>query len=619
MSENPVLHLGLVGSPPRVLFTRGDLDPDTWYRVRLLFPDGGQRVMSLFEVPPEELLLRRGALAQILRAQQVGLDPDPGVAAILQGARDDADALRDALTGRPRAIGEASRTAYRVVRDLRPFQVRDLAKLAGLKHGANFSVPGAGKTTVAYSLFAQVANAERASKLLVVAPYSAFSAWEEDAVEVLIPTPRVTRWRPGTPPIGDVVLVAYPQLPAAAPHLVAWMVANRVHLVVDEAHRAKRGVSGQWGSALMGLAPFAVRRDLLTGTPAPNHPRDLAALLDILWPGVNASGHLPAGALVTDPPQAAMTMVQRVIEPLYVRTNKAELALPDPRIVREVVPMGHLQAQIYAALRNQYAGSLALDPYDQGMLAMMGEVTMYLLQAASSPRLLSDAIGPRAYRYPPLAIPEGSRLAGLIETYADHEVPAKVQVACRIVHENARQGRKTLVWSNFPGNLRDLENQLSGLEPAIVYGGVPTDERAPRSRDREVARFKSDPGCLVLLANPAAMSEGVSLHQECHDAVYLDRTFNAGQYLQSLDRIHRLGLAPDTETRVTVLVSEATIDALVETRLEVKTRRLSRMLADPALVQMALPDDDDPGVFYDDAADLTEVLDHLSSGFPAHP
>ena len=241
---------------------------------------------------------------------------------------------------------------------------------------------------------------------------------------------------------------------------------------------------------------------------------------------------------------------------------------------------------------------------------------MYLLQAASSPKLLGDAIGPRAYRFPPLAIPEGSRLAGLIETYDQHEVPAKIETACRIVHENARRGRKTLVWSNFPGNLLDLERQLAALQPALVYGAITTDNDAPRSRDNEINRFKTDPDCLVLLANPAAMSEGVSLHQVCHDAVYIDRTFNAGQYLQSLDRIHRLGLASDTETKVTLLVSEATIDGRVDDRLEVKTKRLSRILADPALIQMALPDDEDPGVFYDDEADLAEVLTHLATGMP---
>lgn len=610
------LSLTLEGSPPVVRFDRGAIEAEPWYQIVLQFGDGAQRLAPVLQVPPSRLLQDKARLQQILISHRIATVADSGVTSLLQASNADSSAFRDALAGSPHPFGPAAEQRYTLLRELRPFQTRDLHKLADLKHGANFSVPGAGKTTVTLALHAAAANAGEVTKLLVIAPYSAFSAWEEDSAEVLAPTPRIIRWRPGDAPTGDVLLVAYQQLPAAAPHLIGWLLTHRTHLVVDEAHRAKRGQLGEWGRALASIAPFSVRRDLLTGTPAPNHPKDLAALLDILWPGTAASRIMPRQALATDPPESAMTVVQHAIAPLYVRTTKAELQLPDPRIVREVVPMGSLQGQIYAALRNQYAGSLALDTSDQTMLSMMGEVTMYLLQAASSPKLLGDAIGPRAYRFPPLAIPEGSRLAGLIETYDQHEVPAKIETACRIVHENARQGRKTLVWSNFPGNLLDLERQLAALQPALVYGAITTDNDAPRSRDNEIARFKTDPHCLVLLANPAAMSEGVSLHQVCHDAVYIDRNFNAGQYLQSLDRIHRLGLAADTETRVTVLVAEATIDGRVDDRLEVKTKRLSRILADPALVQMALPDDEDPGVFYDDEADLAEVLTHLATGMP---
>ena len=45
---------------------------------------------------------------------------------------------------------------------------------------------------------------------------------------------------------------------------------------------------------------------------------------------------------------------------------------------------------------------------------------------------------------------------------------------------------------------------------------------------------------MVLVANPAAAAESISLHEHCNHALYLDRTYNAGQFLQSQDRIHRL-------------------------------------------------------------------------------
>ena len=304
------LSLTLDGSPPVVRFERGAIDAEPWYQIVLQFGDGAQRLAPVLHVPPSRLLQDKARLQQILITHRIATIADSGVTRLLQTSNADASAFRDALAGSPHPFGPAIERRYTLLRELRPFQLRDLRKLADLMHGANFSVPGAGKTTVTLALHADATNAGEVTKLLVVAPYSAFSAWEEDGAEVLAPTPRITRWRPGDPPTGDVLLVAYQQLPAAAPHLIEWQLAHRTHLVVDEAHRAKRGQLGEWGRALASIAPFSVRRDLLTGTPAPNHPKDLAALLDILWPGTAASRILPRQALAADPPESAMTVVQ---------------------------------------------------------------------------------------------------------------------------------------------------------------------------------------------------------------------------------------------------------------------------------------------------------------------
>jgi hypothetical protein len=62
-------------------------------------------------------------------------------------------------------------------RALTPFQLRDLRHLLSLQHGANFSVPGAGKTTVTLAL--HILTRKPGQHLLVVGPKSAFSAWRE--------------------------------------------------------------------------------------------------------------------------------------------------------------------------------------------------------------------------------------------------------------------------------------------------------------------------------------------------------------------------------------------------------------------------------------------------------
>jgi hypothetical protein len=107
------------------------------------------------------------------------------------------------------------------------------------------------------------------------------------------------------------------------------------------------------------------------------------------------------------------------------------------------------------------------------------------------------------------------------------------------------------------------------------------------------------------------MGEGISLHHWCHDAIYVERTFNAGQYLQSQDRIHRLGLEPGVVTRITLLVTNETIDRTVDHRVRIKAETLAAMLNDPDLLTFALPDEEDYGPAID-ATDLAALVEHVS-------
>ena len=256
---------------------------------------------------------------------------------------------------------------------------------------------------------------------------------------------------------------------------------------------------------------------------------------------------------------------------------------------------------------------------DRVELARMGTIVMYLLEAATNPQLL--AVGSRGlpgeFTYPPLPVEPGSRLWELIAGYGRHETPPKFTRLRQIIDENVHVAdgpRKTLVWSNFVANLEGMRRWLSEYQPAMIHGGVPSVTAAPTAavtREEELRRFREDPECLVMLANPAAMSEGVSLHKVCHHAVYVDRTFNAGHFLQSVDRIHRLGLNPKVQTTLMFLITGDTIDDVVDSRLYTKAEAMGTALNDPGLVTMALPDEEDYGAPVDSAEDMAALLAHL--------
>ena len=102
----------------------------------------------------------------------------------------------------------------------------------------------------------------------------------------------------------------------------------------------------------------------------------------------------------------------------------------------------------------------------------------------------------------------------------------------------------------------------------------------------------------MLVATPHTLSEGVSLHHTTTHQIHLDRTFNAGMMLQSLDRTHRLGLPPNADCTVTYLLAARrdgsdTIDDVAGQRLDAKVLDMARKLNDHQLATLALPATDD--------------------------
>lgn len=481
---------------------------------------------------------------------------------------------------------------------LTAFQRRNAARLLSLRHGADFSVPGAGKTRESLAVFAALREQAEVRRALVVCPKSAYESWRFESAECFT-VPLNTQVMGSYPdPSADVVLVNYERLDRSLPDLCEWLAAEPAMLILDEAHRMKRGARGVYGAACMTLGPLAKRRMILTGTPAPNGAADLASLLGFVWPG---SGSRTVYDAVGD---NDLAYASRVLKPLFIRTTKAELGLPpvDLKIAR--VPLGGLHGEIYSALAGSYSAraEASRDEFEG-----MSRTMLRLLMAATSPALLLEGVtryDPLDYQVPHLAVPPEDPLHVLLEKLPHYEVAPKHREVLAIVRNNAAAGRKTLVWSTFVRNLTTMEAVLADFKPAVVYGGTV-------DREEQVRRFRKDPDCAVLISNPATLGEGISLHRECHDAVYLDRDFQAGRFLQSLDRIHRLGLPPDTETRVTVLASEGTIDEVVADRLRIKLDFMGHILDDPGVQQLADLEEAPTVVGGMDADDILALQRHL--------
>jgi SNF2 family DNA or RNA helicase len=617
---DPILRLSLHGSPPTVTATRGEIPDGFWLRLMSEWGTAGDNPGLAIDLTVDRLLARRQWLRGSCEQYRVGLDWQPELRALIESNHQERKVLLEMIKN-PLTLDAAEVAARQVDgrfnRELRDFQIRDLGKLLALDNGANFSVPGAGKTTVAYAAYDAERTLGRVEQMLVVAPLSAFDSWQTGAEECFPSDnlPTVGAVGATIPGHVEILLVNYHRLDSKYDELAEWVRKRPTLLLLDEAHRMKRGRDGTFGRACLNMAFLASRRDILTGTPAPQSPQDLIALFDFLWPG-QANRILPQSAMSSPPPPGAGAQVAAAIRPIFVRTRKSELGLDKPIYSVSEVEPDPLQAQIYEALLNQYSGTLTVPMGDRARLARMGDIVMYLLEGATNPHLLTAGSSGQddTFTHPPLDIPPGSKLWDLMQRYNKYETPAKFQQLGSIIKANADMGRKTLVWTNFVRNIHALKRMLAAYEPATIYGAIPSEVSNPTAdltREAELARFRDPNGsCMVLLANPAAMSEGVSLHHDTHDAVYLDRTFNAGHYLQSVDRIHRLGLKKGTETRVTFLITKGTIDEVVNERIKVKAQLLGEMLDDPDIATMALPSDEDYGDAVD-VQDLEALFKHL--------
>jgi SNF2 family DNA or RNA helicase len=497
-------------------------------------------------------------------------------------------------------------------RTLKDFQLRDLEHLLALPNGANFSVPGAGKTTVTFAL--HIVTRTPGSHILIISPKAAFPAWRAVVDECMAP---------GSPANGNEqfrvldsrsdidrdlrsggtrFLISYDLAVRNQSVLTEYLARNPVHLVLDESHRMKAGLGSQRGAFLLSAATLPIRRDILSGTPMPQGANDLASQLGFLWPGHGYDLSIQRGQEPRD-----------VLGNLYVRTTKTELGLPPAERHFYDVEMAPGQLALYSIVRNealrQLTKTVSSGRAGQEFMKARKSV-MRLLQLSVNPSLAINGMSN-----------DGQLSSGIVDQVLDEGTSRKILAVADHARRLAKEGYKTVIWTIFTDTIRELVTTLADLNPVYIHGGVPTGEaNDPDTREGRLARFHNDPHCFVLVANPAAAGEGISLHTVCHNAIYADRSYVSTHYLQSIDRIHRLGLPPDQETHIHIYRTRApaqigSIDLSVSRRLAQKIRRLEQTLGDPDLHTLAYDEEnaDDPIDYSVELQDLVDLIAELEN------
>lgn len=497
-----------------------------------------------------------------------------------------------------RELRQFLRTQIR--RPLKDHQVKATIHLLSVRNGANFSVPGSGKTTVILSAFGFLRARREVDALFVVGPLSCFSPWRTEYEKVIGQPPRFEQlaggdiesrrfaYGAGQAQLADLYLTSFHTLQRDCNEVKSLFTGakGRFALVVDEAHYIKQ-LDGAWSTSVKRVAAHAHVRWILTGTPFPHSYIDAFNYFDVLWPDsspISTDDRIRiTGALKRNEHKEAAELLSTRIGPLFYRVKKADLHLSKQDFRQPtLITMNQHERRIYDAIVQRIRQLSTEEEFVdfELLLRLRRGRMMRLRQCVSYARLLSTAVA----SYEEDLVTKNPTLSESIRRYDDLEVPAKLTYALKLVGQLRAKGEKVVIWSNFVETLKLLHRSLvtNGHRSALIYGETPTeavDDVDVFTRDTIIAQFTNVAGSVdVLVANPAACAESISLHTTCSRAIYYDLSYNCAQYLQSLDRIHRVGGSETKVPHYHFLQYEDTIDQDILINLRRKARNMSAVI-----------------------------------------
>jgi len=514
----------------------------------------------------------------------------------------------------------------------KPFKKQLLASfhITFAKNVANFSVPGTGKTTMVYTAFAAM-NADQVSSsalksLLVVGPLSCFVPWLEEFEQcfgrksnhLIIESISDLDFLHLSNTPYELILINYEKMRHGSLFVNRLLSYCRIYstmLVLDEAHRVKNP-DGVYAQSIMPLSRYAVSRVVLTGTPIPQGFQDLLNIARFLYPDKRllpySFGRLKQ---FTKNPRKYAREIQHLtadFEPYFIRLSKSDFKIKEAVDNDAViVPFSETERRIWNTV-----DAICRDSKSKFSI-------IRLLQASSNPFLLAEKLNIDEF-YGNEDIESASNqeinverddfvnqkiLQEVIEREGN-KLGTKIQACASLVSDMLNDGEKVIVWVIFTDTALRLNKALKNLN--IVSGAllgksnsVAAQINNNLSRDEIIDKFKNTLELNCVIANAAAVGESISLHKNlrgekvCCNAIYLERNFNCAQYLQSRDRIHRVGIADDVIVNYHFLNTPGTLDEHLDNSLKKKSKMMEEFIENEPIPLLLLEDTDVMKEVYD--------------------
>ena len=503
-------------------------------------------------------------------------------------------------------------------RVLYPQQLLSAFHLAFSQNACNFSVPGAGKTSIVYGAYAYLNSLPKihpkyVNKLLIIGPLSSFGPWEDEFSECFgrdVTSKRLSggisknerdNYLLSIDPIEEtpeLTLMSYQSVPFNLNSLIHFLERkdNEVMVVLDEAHKIKNVEGGAWAQSILNIAKYCKARIVLTGTPVPNGYEDIYNLYEFIWPNkeiINFTTYHLKDMSANRHDNRIEKLIDS-ISPFFIRIRKRDILnsqefpiINKPPIL---VEMDKTQREIYDFIENKYINFFTGANESNAISAELTKARFIrLMQVATNPSLLKQPLE-SYFRDQGLSDElyiDDSEVMKKILNYKELElVPQKFVVVKNIVLNLLSKNEKVIIWGTFIQNIKELKNYLddNGIESRVLIGETPVERddipmQQIETREKIIRAFHEPTSPFkVIIANPFAVSESISLHKACHNAIYFERTFNAANFIQSKDRIHRVGLKSGTKTFYHYILSKNSIDETIHSRLIEKEQRMLELI-----------------------------------------
>ncbi len=195
--------------------------------------------------------------------------------------------------------------------------------------------------------------------------------------------------------------------------------------------------------------------------------------------------------------------------------------------------MDPLQREIYDFIETKYVKSFQNDS-SAGVRDFLNRAKLIRLrQAATNPALLLKPLAEAFDKEDFESVPNGggklpdefqddSYVLSKIRHYAEYQTPKKFIEVKRLFEEQILPvGGKVIVWTIFIQNAKGLQKFFAneGVPARLLIGEVEQSEREAiidKFNDPLNSEFR------VVIANPFAVSESISLHKGCHNAIYME-------------------------------------------------------------------------------------------------